>query len=102
MRDKVYSYPEWLQQWQDRIASRLDFNKIPAQATHVQTPLILTVWRHNLQHHPHQDLVEYFLQGISTGFRVGFKGSSTHPAKKSLQSAVDHPTVVDEYLHNEL
>ena len=33
---------------------------------------------------------------------MGFNGSSTHPAKKNLQSAVDHPTVVDEYLHNEL
>ena len=79
------------------------FNKIPSQATYVQTPLTLTAWRHHLQHHPHQDLVEYFLQVIFTSFRVGFNESSTHPAKNNLQVQwTILRWLMSTYLHNEL
>lgn len=33
---------------------------------------------------------------------MGFDGSGMHSAKSNLQSAVEHPTVVDDYLHNKL
>ena len=99
---KLMPYPQWLQQWLGHLTPLPLFSKIPLQASYIRTPLIHAIWLHHLQHHPHQDLVQYFLQGISTGFRVGFDGSHTHSAKNNLQSAVDHSTVVDDYLHNEL
>jgi len=36
------------------------------------------------------------------GFRVGSDGKGLHSAKKNLQSAVDHPKIVEDYLHIEL
>ena len=36
------------------------------------------------------------------GFRLGYDGSGTQSAKGNLQSAADYPTIVDDYLHNEL
>ena len=85
-----YSYPTFQQ------------DPLTSQASYIHTPLIHATWLHHLRHHPHQDLVQYFLQCISTGFRVGFDGRGTHSAKNNLQSAVDHPTMVDDYLHHEL
>ena len=71
-------------------------------ASSIHTPLIPAAWLRNLRHHPHQDLVQYFLQSITTGFRLGSDGSITKSAKKNLRSAADHPAIVDDYLHKEL
>ena len=95
------SNPQWLQQWQSHLTPIPFFDDIPL-ASIIHTPLIPASWLHNLKHHPHQDLVQYFLQSISMGFRLGYDGSDTQSAKQDLQSAADHPTIVDDYLHNEL
>ena len=99
---KSIPYHQWLQQWLSHLTPIPLFNKTPVQASYIHTPLTHATWMQHLRHHSHQDLVQYFLQYISTGFRVGFDGSSTHSTKNNLQSAVDHPTVVDDYLHDEL
>jgi len=36
------------------------------------------------------------------GFRLGSDKSATKSAKKNLQSAVEHPSIVDDYLQKEL
>ena len=99
---KLLSYSQWVQQWLSHLASIPLFSKTPTQATNILTPPRYTTWQCHLRPHPHQDLVQYFLQGISTGFRIGFDGSSTHSAKNNLKSALDHPTVIDDYLQHEL
>ena len=93
---KSTPYPQWLQQW---LSHYLTFSKTPLQASHIHTPLNHATWLHHLRHHPHQNLVRYFLKCISSGFRVGFDGSSTCSAKNYLYSAVAYPTVVDDYIH---
>ena len=87
---------------QNHLTPVLLFNHVPVEAGSIHTPLISAAWRQYLKEHLHQNLVQYFLQSISLGFREGFDGSGTQSAQKNLQSAVDHPTVVDNYLQNEL
>jgi len=41
-------------------------------------------------------------QGIALGFRVGFDGTGLLSVYRNLQSALDHPEVVDNYLYHEL
>ena len=98
---KSMPYPQWLQQWLSHLIPTSLFSKTPLQASHIHTPLIHAAWLHHLRHHPHQDQVQYFLQCISTGFRVRFDGSCTQSAKNNLQSTVAYPTVVDDYIHHE-
>ena len=59
---------------------------------------------HFLAAHPDQEMIQFFLQGLATGFKVGFAyhHASLKPAKKNLRSAMEHPDVVQEYLENEI
>ena len=72
------------------------------EAHHIQTSLSKATWQHHLKDYPHQDLVKFFLDSISNGFRIGFSGTNLQSAKKNLKSATDHPEVVDIYLQHEL
>ena len=69
------------------------------------TPLIFTTWQQALLQYPNQQLVQFFLQGISQGFRIGYSyhtGTTLKAARKNLLGARQHPQVVDEYLSKEL
>ena len=67
------------------------------------SPLNLSVFRHELASHPNQELVQYVLQGIRHGFRIGFdRQSRLKPANRNKHSAYEHPTVIDNYLANEV
>lgn len=69
----------------------------------ITTPLLLQNWQAMLESHPDKAFVSYLLQGISNGFRIGFRrGSPLQSAKKNLQSVADHPQVVDSYLKEEM
>ena len=77
---------------------------IPSSAKRINTPLVQDSWRHCLQEHPNQQLTQFFLKGISEGFRVGYGIQATSPksSKRNLQSALLHPEVIDNYIQNEL
>ena len=50
-------------------------------------------------------MVEFFLQGLSEGFRIGFDYASPitlKSAKTNMQSARLHAEVVDDYLQTEI
>jgi len=67
------------------------------------TPLQVDQFALELQHHPDLQLVNYVLDGISNGFRVGFSLShKLKSAKKNKPSALQHAAVVDEYLAHEV
>ena len=70
----------------------------------ISTPLDLSACCYFLCGHPDRDLVHFFLQGISEGFRVGFNYQNTvlKPARKNLACAISHPKVVDEYFKTEV
>ena len=67
-------------------------------------PLINSNWTAALNGYPYQPIVDFFLLGISQGFRVGFnyRQGSLVSAYKNLSCALQHMKVVDEYLQNEL
>ena len=53
--------------------------------------------------HPDSAFVNYVLDGIKHGFHLGFEPTSTSlsSAENNMQSALNHPHVIDEYLANE-
>ena len=53
--------------------------------------------------HPDREFVEYLLQGIREGFRIGFNYQECvcKPAAGNMKSASENPGVVEEYLANE-
>ena len=55
--------------------------------------------------HQSQPLVQFFVAGLTEGFRVGFEHSSMvrlKSTKKNLQGALLHPEVIDDYLAKEI
>ena len=66
------NYKKWLPEWKKQISLGPMLPTVPTVAQTVSTPLDLSVWCYFLRGHPDRDLVHFFLQGLSKGFRVGF------------------------------
>ena len=68
----------------------------------VLTPLNWQEWDRLLAQHPDQRFRAYIVRGIQEGFRIGFDSSiSLHSVKHNMPSALDHPTVIRDYLAEE-
>ena len=60
------------------------------------------MWRKFLQDHPDQDFVGFILRGIEEGFRIGANPESLlRPASRNMQSALQQPGIINEYLQSE-
>ena len=94
-------YELWLPEWENHLIQAQPYRMIPSSAN---TPLVQDSWRHCLQEHPNQQLTQFFLKGISEGFRVGYgtQATSLKSSKRNLQSVLLHPEVIDNYIQNEL
>ena len=71
----------------------------------ISSPLTahLARWQQALSGHPDRAFVQFVLQGLEHGFRVGFTASTPLlPAPGNMHSARTHPEVIDEYLSTEL
>ena len=70
----------------------------------INTPLIPARWQSVLEGYPLQPLVEFFISGISQGFRIGYEYGHRvlRPAYKNLNCALQHKEVVDDYLQTEI
>ena len=57
-----------------------------------------------LTDHPNRPLVDFFITGLTEGFRIGFRDQSTplKSAKRNLSCALQHPDVVQTYLTEEM
>ena len=99
-----YTDGTWLQQWSHLTLEPAALPRVPPAARAIITPLILPAWRHLLISHQHRELVHFFLQGLTHGFRIGYTGPSgdLKSTKRNLQSALYHPEVVDQYLATEV
>lgn len=77
---------------------------VPPQACQITTPLSVSAWHTLLVSHPLCDLVHFYLKGITHGFQIGFNyaESALKSEKKNLQSANEHPEVIDEYPQKEV
>ena len=63
----------------------------------------METWAHTLSSHPDRAFARYICTGLHFGFRIGFSGSvHLKSAPTNMRSANEHPTVVAEYLANEL
>lgn len=66
---------------------------------HVVSPLNPDAFAHELACHPDQRLVSYVIEGLHQGFKLGFHHSfKLKSAKCNKPSALQHPSVNDDYL----
>ena len=100
-----FDYRQWLPQWQ-RVSCNTPSNAmlLPPKACKISTPLNVSAWSIYLWTHPHQDLAQFYVKGITEVFRIGFTYHSQclKSARRNLESARDHPEVVKEYLKTEV
>ena len=56
-----------------------------------------------MSNHPDRPLAEYVIQGIRDGFRIGFNHVTqrTKRVGQNMQSAMEHPEVIQDYLLSE-
>ena len=77
---------------------------VPLTASIVHTPLCAPAWQSMLRNHPDKHLVQFMLNGICSGFHIGFTKplSSLKAATSNLERAQEHPSIVTEYLSTEV
>ena len=67
------------------------------------TPLVAEQFAWELRFHPQRPQVDFVLDGIRHGFKLGFSPSQKlKSAKKNKPSATQHASVIDAYLANEV
>ena len=77
--------------------------KLTPELQTVKTPLKLEAWREALSNHPDRGFVQYILDGMHNGFRIGFDytACTTTAVKSNMLSAIQHAATVNEYLQRE-
>ena len=93
----------WLQQWLSSLPVSCSYT-VPLTASIIHTPLCAAAWHLALRSHPDQCLVEFMLNGICNGFRIGFTKlpSSLKAARSNLEGAREYPDIVTDYLNIEI
>ena len=104
VRSPMLQYEDWLLMWGQLTASAPTRPCIPETACVISTPLISVNWNCALDTYPNRGLVDFFIQGITQGFRIGFSYDSQtlKMAKRNLEGALSHPDVVENYLQTEV
>ena len=94
----------WLKDWTSLSSSAPTTPLVPAEARHIHTPLIVAQWKEALKDYPNQPLAQFFLKGITEGFRIGYNYGplSLKSARRNLDCALQHKEVVSEYLQTEI
>ena len=95
------NYQDWLPQWKSLTqCTSTNIVLVPPEACRVTTPLKVPAWSIYLRTYPHQELVQFFLRGITEGFRIRFNyhNRQLKSAQKNLEGALSHPSIVQEYL----
>ena len=97
-------YTEWLQDWTRLNKPSSTDIMVPLEAQHIATPLLPLEWSHLLATHPNRKPVNFFLQGLTEAFKIGYDYTSNtlKPAKTNMESALSHTAGVEDYIHNEL
>ena len=103
-KDLRCNYSDWISSWTNHLSHQLSDVKVPPAARAVNTPLDASNWKKLLVDHPNRPLVNFFISGITEGFRIGFKEQSTplKSAKQNLSCALQHPDTVENYLTEEI
>ena len=90
--------------WLAHLAGLPEIIRVPPKATAITSPLVVKSWKTLLINHPIKQLKEFFIKGISQGFRIGFKYplQPLISARRNLNCALKHPDTVEEYLADEI
>ena len=101
-RDGVYIYTKDLLDL-EQAPQKEQSSIVNPRLAGVHTPLHLAAWSKKLHRHPDKDFSNYILRGIENGFHIGINPAvSLKPATRNMQSASQHPEVIDDYLQKEL
>ena len=84
--DQSTSYSTWIRDWIGHLTGVSSSILVPSGATAITTPLVQVQWQRYLSNHPNNTLVNFFITGISQGFRLGFNRqlSQLKSARKNL------------------
>ena len=76
---------------------------LPPHLSSINTPLSVQAWQQQLQGHPDKAFYQYLLNGFRQGFRIGYDYAhhTCRASSRNMSSALENPTVVDEYLAKE-
>ena len=98
------NYSKWLQDWIALNKPSPTTDTVPQEAQHISFLLLPQEWKHLLETYPYQDLVTFFLQGLTEGFRISYNYTlnTLKPARTNMKSAFTHQAVVEEYIQKEL
>jgi len=77
---------------------------IPPAATAISSPLNVNNLKRLLVGHPNRPLVNFYINGITEGFHIGFRQQSKplQSAKRNLTCVLQHPNTVEKYLAEEI
>lgn len=94
----------WVQAWRQHTAPAPKHPLVHKAACKITTPFVGPTWERLLVDYPDRALVEFFLDGLANGFRIGFSSplSMLRSSRRNLPSAHEHPEVVDDYLGREV
>ena len=101
-KDGIYIYTKDLLEL-EYASQKEHSSSVDSRLTGTQTPLRLPAWSKKLQQHPDKDFASYILRGIEKGFHIGINPAvSLKSATRNMQSALQHPEIIDDYLQKEL
>ena len=68
------------------------------------TPLNIRAWEAELRAHLDRKYIQFLLEGIQQGFRIGFDYSnhSCSSVSSNMKSASVHPESIDKYIREEV
>ncbi len=71
---------------------------------HIVTPMRAGEWDKLLSNHPDRSYHSYLVKGLMDGFRIGFsyESSSCTGAGSNMKSAMERPSVIDQFISAEL
>ena len=77
---------------------------LPPDVSQIASPLRWKTWEHELHRHPDREYVQFLVDGMRNGFRIGYD-HKTHSCKScagNMVSARQHPEQVRKYLATEM
>jgi len=103
-KDLRCNYHDWIPAWKAHLEGLPTDVQVPLEARNNSSPLQPRNWRKLLSEHPNRPLVEFFLNGITDGFRIGYRQQPKplQSAKCNLSCALQHPDTVKNYLAEEI
>ena len=76
---------------------------VPPLLSTVLTPVKIPIWEVRLAGHPDRKFVEYVINGLRSGFKIGYDYASTRrSATRNMKSAMELAHIVDENLGREV